>query len=447
MERDRVSMSQKELARHQLLGLVEAGRITLKEASERMGLSYRQAKRWKKRYLEAGAAGLVHGHRGRASPRGLPQDLRARILELSDTVYGKFNDTHFTEKLKEVEGIEVSRETVRRLRRSEGIKPKRNRKAKKHHRRRPRKAQEGLMVLWDGSPHHWLGPERPPCCLMAAVDDATSRLLWGLFIEYEGSHGYFLLLQEITRRYGLPSSIYQDRHGALVRNDNHWTLAEQLAGRQEPTQVGQALEDLGIEAIPALTPQAKGRVERLFGVLQDRLLAEMDLWDIQDIPQANRFLQEVFIEDYNRRFAVPPQNIESAWRPVPRGLDLDRVIAFRYQATVGNDNAVRLGGLTIDIPEGPRGRGYAKAKVDVHQLLTGSWRIYYHDRLIAEHPATQLQEPIRAQKRNKTGVRGAKTDTGVYLHAALELKDEKILFSSWSAKPVRSKTLCQGRTP
>ena len=99
------------------------------------------------------------------------------------------------------------------------------------------------MVLWDGSPHHWLGPERPPCCLMAAVDDATSRLLWGLFIEYEGAHGYFLLLQEITRRYGLPSSIYQDRHGALVRNDNHWTLAEQLAGRQEPTQVGQALED------------------------------------------------------------------------------------------------------------------------------------------------------------------------------------------------------------
>jgi transposase len=418
MERDRVSMSQKELARHQLLGLVEAGRITLQEASERMGLSYRQAKRWKKRYLEAGAAGLVHGNRGRPSPRGLSQDLRVRILELSDTVYVKFNDSHFTEKLQEVEGIEVSRETVRRLRRSEGIKPKRKRRPKKHYRRRPRKTQEGLMVLWDGSPHAWLGPERPPCCLMAAVDDATGRLLGGLFIEYEGSHGYFLLLQEIVNRYGLPSSIYQDRHGALCRNDNHWTLEEQLAGRQEPTQVGRALDDLGIQALPALTPQAKGRVERLFGVLQDRLLAEMDLLDIQDIPHANRFLQEVYIEDHNRRFALPPQNTESAWRPVPRNLDLDRILSFRYQATVGHDNAVRLGGLILDIPEGPNQRGYAKARVDVHQLLTGEWRIYYHDRLIAEHPATELQEPIRARKRNKTGVRGAKIDTWAYQHAA-----------------------------
>lgn len=418
MERDIVSMSQKELSRYQLLGLVEAGRITLKEASERMGLSYRQARRWKKRYLEAGAGGLVHGNRGRPSPRGLSPGLRARILELSDSRYRKFNDTHFTEKLEEVEGIKVSRETVRRLRRSEGIKPKRKRRPKQHHRRRPRKAQEGLMVLWDGSPHEWLGPERPPCCLMAAVDDATSRLLWGLFIEHEGSHGYFLLLKEITRRYGLPSTIYQDRHGALVRNDNHWTLEEQLAGKQEPTQVGRALEDLGIEAISALTPQAKGRVERLFGVLQDRLLAEMELLGLQDISQANRFLQEVFLEDYNRRFALPPQNIEPAWRPVPRGLDFDRIISFRYQATVGNDNTVRLGGLILDIPEGPQKRGYAKAKVDVHQLLTGSWRVYYHDRLIAEHQATQLQEPLRAQKRNKTGVKGARTDTWAYPHAA-----------------------------
>lgn len=418
MERDTVSMSQKELTRYQLLGLVETGRITLQAASERMGLSYRQAKRWKKRYLAAGAAGLVHGNRGRPSPRGLSRELRARILELSDSRYSKFNDAHFTEKLEEKERIRVSRETVRRLRRSAGIKPKRKRRPKEHHGRRPRKEQEGMMVQWDGSPHAWFGPERPPCCLMAAVDDATGRLLGGLFIEYEGSHGYFLLLQEIVHRYGLPFSIYHDRHGALVRNDDHWTLAEQLAGKQEPTQVGRALETLGIESIPASTPQAKGRIERRFGVLQDRLLAEMDLLGIKDIPQANRFLQEVFIEDHNRRFAVPPQDIDSVWRPVPRGLDLNRILSFRYQATVGNDNAVRLGGLILDIPQGPNQRGYAKAKVDVHQLLTGAWRIYYHDRLIAQYPATHLKEPIRTRKRNQTGVKGAKIETWNYEEAA-----------------------------
>lgn len=418
MERDIVSMSEKELRRYQLLGLVEAKQITLKAASSRMGLSYRQAKRLKKQHREAGAAGLVHRNRGRPSPQGLSPERRARILELSDSRYRKFNDTHFTEKLKEVEGITVSRETVRRLRRSAGIKPKRKRRPKKHHGRRPRKEQEGMMVLWDGSPHAWFGPERPPCCLMAAVDDATGRLLGGLFIEFEGSQGYFLLLKEIIRRYGLPFSIYHDKHSALYRNDNHWTLAEQLAGQQEPTQVGRALKALGIESIPASTPQAKGRVERRFGVLQDRLLAEMDLMGIKDIPQANCFLQEVFIEDYNRRFALPPQKTEPAWRPLPRGLDLDRVISFRYQATVGNDNAVRLGGLILDIPEGPQKRGYAKAKVDVHQLLNGEWRVYYQDRLIAQLPATPLKEPIRAQKRNHTGLRGAKPESWAHGDAA-----------------------------
>jgi len=168
-------MSQKERSRYHLLRLVSEGWITLKEASEGMGLSYRQAKRSKRRFEEDGAAGLVHGHRGRPSPSRLPLEMRARILDLSKGRYQNFNDTHFTEHLQSLEGIVVSRETVRRLRRSEGISPKRKRRAKAHHRRRARKAQEVLMIIWDGSPRRWFGPNLHPGRLMAAVDDVTSQ--------------------------------------------------------------------------------------------------------------------------------------------------------------------------------------------------------------------------------------------------------------------------------
>ena len=155
-----------------------------------MEVSYRHAKRLKRKLLSEGARGLVHGNRGRPSPRALPPELSERIIELSQSIYRNFNDTHFTEKLKDVEGITVGRDTVRRLRRNNGIAPKRKRRARKHHQRRARKPQEGMMVLWDGSPHRWFGNDKPPCCLMAAIDDATSKLLDGFFIPVECSFRY-----------------------------------------------------------------------------------------------------------------------------------------------------------------------------------------------------------------------------------------------------------------
>lgn len=419
-------MSEKERTRYHLMRLVKSGRLSLKEVSLKMGLSYRQSKRVKKRFTEEGARGLIHGNRGRASPRALESGQKALILELSRTRYKLFNDSHFTEKLNEEERIKVSRETVRQIRRAAGIEPKRRRRPKKHYKRRPRKAQEGVMVIWDGSPHRWFGPDLPPCCLISVVDDATSKLLWALFIEYEGTHGYLLLLKEIVSRYGIPLSIYQDQHGSLRRNDDHWTLEEQLAGAREPTQVGKAIEELGIRPIFALTPQAKGRVERLFGVLQDRLLAELDLKGIKDIQSANEFLRREFIDDYNHRFAVKAQESESAWRTLSPKIDLEKVISFRYQAVVGNDNAVRLGDIVIDIPEGPRQRGYAKARVDVRQLIDGSWRVYYQDKLIAEHESTVVNEPIRARARRKYHVKAVKESTWVYLQSAPSTDEARI---------------------
>jgi transposase len=383
-----------------------------------MRVSYRQAKRLKKKLVSEGAKGLIHGNRGRPSPRALSHELAETILDLSLTTYTNFNDTHFTEKLREVEGITVSRDTVRRLRRTNGIQPKRKRRAQKHHKRRSRKPQEGIMVLWDGSPHRWFGTDIPPCCLMAAIDDATGRLCEAFFIPYECSFGYPKLLQGIVNTYGIPASIYQDRHSTLHRNDDNWTLEEQLAGEQEPTQVGGALKSLGIIPIFALTPQAKGRVERLFGVLQDRLIAEMRLRNITEIEKANIFLTELFIKDYNHRFAVRPETVQPAWRKVTRDVDSERIISFRYQAVVGNDNAVRLGSIAIDIPEGLGQRGYAKAKVEVRQLLDGSWRVYYKDRLIAHTDPTPLKEPIRAKPRRKSKVRAASEEQWIYMASA-----------------------------
>ena len=165
---------------------------------------------------------------------------------------------------------------------------------------------------------------------------------------------------------------------------------------------------------------AKGRVERLFGVLQDRLIAEMGLRDITDMDAGNRFLTEQFIDDYNRRFGVAPETVQKAWRRVPKGLDVDRTISFHYQAVVGNDNTVRLGGMLIDIPEGPQRRGYAKAKVEVDQLLDGSWRVYYNDTLIAHTNPTPLKEPIRAKPRRKSKAKAASDETWVYMASAVE---------------------------
>jgi transposase len=398
------------------MGLVEGGKITLGEAAKKIGVSYRQAKRIRRALRIKGVKGIIHGNTGRIPWNRTADCIRQRVIEFSRELYRDFNDMHFTEKLSEDQKIELSRETVRKLRRRVGIEPKRRRRAPGHRKRRERKAQEGAMVLWDGSPHHWLGPDHPACCLMAAIDDATGKLLVARFFPFEGSSGYLWLLRELVKRYGIPLVMYHDRHGALHRNDSHWSLEEQLAGRQEPTQVGLALEALGIESIAALSPQAKGRIERLFGTLQDRLIAELGLEGVQSLEAANRFLK-IFISRFNRRFAVCPRESEKAWRKVPLELDLDRMISFRYRSVVGNDNSVRIGGLILDLPPGPHRRSYAKAHVEVRQLLNGAWRVYYQDQVIAKHPSTELRDPVRAIKHSRH-IKGASHEQWVYWASA-----------------------------
>ena len=257
------------------------------------------------------------------------------------------------------------------------------------------------MLLWDGSPHRWFGNEQGQWNLTAVIDDATGAFLEGVFTLEEDAQSYLICLRQILLEKGIPLALYMDRHGIFRRNDDHWSVEEQLAGEQTPTQVGQALRELGIEPIFALSPQAKGRVERLFNTLQDRLVQELRLAGINTPEQATVFLNGAFKADFNARFAKPAHQSQTAWRPLSKGTDVDRICSFRYQATVDNDNAVRLAGTILDIPAGPRHRGYAKARVEVRQLLDRRWRVYLKNQLLLETTPPVEKAPLRTVRRRK----------------------------------------------
>jgi transposase InsO family protein len=394
-------VSQRDVQRMHVVRLTIEGRETVGRAARLLGISARQMKRLRRKMKERGVEGLLHANRGKAAWNKTALEKIKQVLALARGRYQGLNDTHLSEKLKEKEKIGLSRCTIQRILRQGGIAAVRKRGVKRHYKRRERKAQEGALLLWDGSPHHWFGQEQPECNLTAVIDDATGALLYGVFSAEEDAQSYLICLRQILLDKGIPLALYMDRHGIFRRNDDHWSLEEQLLGVQTPTQVGQALRELGIEAIFALSPQAKGRVERLFNTLQDRLVQELRLAGVNTPQEAATFLNASFKADFNARFAKPARESQPAWRPLPRGLDVDRVCSFRYQATVDNDNAVRLAGTILDIPPGPRHRGYAKARVDVHQLLDGRWRVYLKDHLLLETTPPVVQAPLRTVRRRQ----------------------------------------------
>jgi transposase len=393
-------MSQQQWKRIDVLERLSKRKLTQADAAMVLGLSERHVKRLLRAFKARGREAVVHGNSGRAPPNRKTEALRAKVLRLWRQRYRGFNDTHFTEKLQAREGIDVSRQTVRRWLREAGERPARPRRARRHRSRRDRKPQAGQMLLWDGSRHAWLEERGPMLCLMGAIDDATGELLPGAhFVEQECSAGYLRVLREVVAAHGIPLSIYMDRHGSLRRNDDYWTLEEELRGEQDPTQVGRALRALDIEMLFALSPQAKGRVERLWGTLQDRLVSELRLANACTAQQANAVLEK-YRAEFNARFARAPADAEPAWRRLRAGTDLDRVCSFFHETTVGNDNAVRIAPVVIDIPAGPGGRGYAHARVEVRQLLDASWRVYLADAVIATAEPTTRHE-LRAPRRKK----------------------------------------------
>jgi transposase len=397
-----ITLSRREMQRMQVLEQVVRKTVSLKAGAALMKVSYRQAKRLLARYRREGPKGLAHRHRGRSAPNARGQDVRQRVLTLHREVYGQFNDSHFVQMLEEREGLRIGRETVRRWLREAGIRPKRRRRPPRHRSRRARRPQIGLLVQWDGSPHHWFGPERPACSLLHATDDATGTVLGALFRPQEDAIGYLQLVDMVLRRHGIPAAIYQDRHSALFRNDHFWSHEEELAGIRFPTHVGHVLQELGVEPIPAFSPQAKGRIERQGGTFQDRLIPEMALDGITEIGPANAWLERIFFDRYNGRFAKRPQEAGSAFRPISAAQRY-QLVSFAYEATVANDNTVRLGGFVLDIPPGPHRRSYARRRVLVRQHLDGAWSVWFEGMCIARHAPTPLREPFRGRRPHQNG--------------------------------------------
>lgn len=366
-----LTLSRKEQHRPGLLKAACSGRLKTTQVAAALGLSVRHVRRLKRRFETGGTAALLHGNRGRPSPRRLPPAVRETVRQLMATRYLGFNDTHLTEKLREEHGLHVSRPSVRRLRVETGQPAQRARRTPRARRRRVPEAARGALIQIDGSPFAWLEDRGPALMLIGAVDDATTDILALHFRPAEDVHGYTTLFRDVFTQHGLPVAVYGDRLNLLVRNDTHWSLDEQLAGAQGPTHLGRILHALGIGYIAAHSPQAKGRIERLWGTLQDRLVSELRVRGIATVEAAQAYLP-AFIADFNRRFGKPPAQARAVWRRPPR--DLPLILGCRYQRVVARDNTVRLGPRWVQL----RGaRSYAGLTVEVRELLDG--------RLVALH--------------------------------------------------------------
>lgn len=386
--RESLTLSMKEQQRTEVVSRWLAGVLTTGEVVALLGCSERTAWRLRAAMLRDGAAGLVHGNRGRPSGRRLSDADAERILEFATTEYRGFNDTHLAEVLAEEEGIVIGRSSLRRLLRSRGIASPKRRRAPRYRSRRERMAQEGLMVQVDGSRHDWLEGRGPWLTLVGGIDDATGRITGAVFREAEDGVGYLMVLRDTARRYGLPASIYRD--GSSVFAPSHGSARE----RDEATQVGRALAELGITSIPASSPQAKGRIERAWGTFQDRLVSELRRHGVPDLAGANAVLAD-FVPRFNHRFAVPAANPVPAWRPVPPGMDLGHVLAFRWRRAVGSDSCIRLEGMVLQLPPGPGGRSLAGSRVEVELRIDGRLLVLAQGRLLAAVPAPPEPRRLR----------------------------------------------------
>ena len=379
-------MSQKELQRVRVMENAAGGRLSVREASCLLHLSERQVQRLKRRYRPDSIDWVHHGNLGRSMPWAVSPPQRQLILTLARGKYVGFNDSHLREKLCAEEGLALSRETVRRILRAAKLASPQQRRPRQYRSRRPPRPRFGMMALTDASRHDWIEGRGPALTLIGFQDDATHKILAAHFqLEAENTLGYLFSLRTMILTHGIPLSLYRDRHAIFQRNDAHWTVAEELAGKQSPTQLGRALEELGIQQIPAYSPQAKGRIERAWRTLQDRLVSELRLAGAATLAQANAVLEKL-CADYNQRFARPAAEAVCDFRRVPRRFHLDRCLSLHYHRVVNADHTVTLGAHSIALPPLPGHRGYAGETVELSHQLDGTLRIYRGDALLQALP-------------------------------------------------------------
>jgi transposase len=367
-----VTLNKEQQRRARVLASLSAGAMSKSDAEVFLGLSRRQVNRAVKAYREEGLSSVIHGNAGRPPANKTDGDVLSKIGQLTGDGgrYKGFNTCHLHDMLTDFEDIRIGRSTLGRVLLPE-VSKKGDGPVKR--KRRVRSTCEGMMLQVDGSPHDWLEGRGPRMTLMGAIDDATSNIRYLHFRPTEDAAGYLMMLRKITQDFGIPVSIYHDRHTILV-SPKEATIEDELAGLRPMSQLGRVMEELGIESIAAHSPQAKGRIERLWGVLQDRLVKEMRAAGISTIEQANAFLPE-FIERFNRRFGVEPVDPSPAW--VEAGdIDLDYYFSMRESRVVRNDHTISWLGSALQIKRIPTDPSLSGRKVNVHITPEGAVVIY-----------------------------------------------------------------------
>ena len=360
-----------------IYGRFNQGRLNCDEAADLLGISVSSFRRRRRRYEEEGLGGLVDGRLGKASARRVPVDEVSEMLALFETRYRDFTVKHFHEKLVSGHGFTRSYSWTKSALQASGKVTKAPRRGA-HRRKRPRRPLPGMMLHQDGSTHQWV----PGLWwdLIVTLDDATSEIYSAFFVEEEGTQSCFRAFCEVIEAKGLFNSLYADRGG-------HYWYTPKAGGKVDkgnPTQVGRALQQLGIELIAAYSPEARGRSERMFGTLQKRLPQELALAGITTMAEANRFLQEVYLPEHNARFAVEPEEPGSAF-VAWAGAGLADILTIQEERGVGNDNTVRYNRLTLQIPQDCHRHHYVKAKIKVHEYHDGRLAIFHGPRCLARY--------------------------------------------------------------
>jgi len=396
-----ISMSRKERKRLEAFSRVKAGDLTLTAASGLLGLGYRQTKRSWARYQSQGDAGLVHCARGRASNRQSQDQLKQRALELYRQQYADYGPTLAAECLAKEDSLVVSVSTLRRWLSQAGL-WERRRKRQPHRSRRPRRERLGELVQMDGSHHDWFEGRRGWAVLMVMIDDATGTVT-ALFYENESWASAADVFQQYARQHGLPSGLYVDQHG-IYRPDHEPTDQELLDNCPAETQFGRAMRQLEVELILARSPQAKGRVERMNGTLQDRLVKALRRAKIADLAAANRFLEDVFLPELNARFKVTATQPEDAHRPLSNSTDLARIVSIQESRVVAKDWTVRWQNKVLQLPREAAEFTQSGRRVTVCEPLDGPLRVFAGER---ELPWSSILNPPLPKPPKRTGPTGS----------------------------------------
>ena len=371
-----------------------AKRITWWQAAEIIGISVRQMRRWKGRYEQYGYDGLYDRRKGKPSPRRLPLQTVEKVLELYRETYRDFNVRHFHEKLLEQHGIRVSYTWVKLALQGAGLIAKRRQRGT-HRKRRPRRPLPGMLLHVDGSRHRWFADERW-YDLLVILDDATSEVYYAQLVEEESSRTVMAALRDVIERKGIFCALYSDRASHFFLTPK----AGEAVDHTRLTQVGRALQELGIQMIPAYSPQARGRSERGFGTWQGRLPQELRLAGITTVEQANAFLRQRYVSEFNRRFRVPAALPGSAFVPVDRRR-LPYVFSIQHERVVNRDNTIRVENRILQIDKTPWRATLAGCRVTAYEHLDGTWSVGYGPHLVGHYTAQGLPLPQKLTRRTK----------------------------------------------